>query len=292
MSGEGGVPARWLVVSVAVPSPEASASVVRRLLERGGRAVVEDGGRLVTHLPEPPHPAALAEELRRTLQDDLPGAAIDVRLAWQAHEDWSETWKRGLAPRRLTPRLWVTPSWCRPDAGPGEIVLVLDPGMAFGTAEHGTTRGCLRLLDGAVRPGQSVLDLGTGSGILAIAAARLGAGDVLALEGDAWALEPARENVEANGVADRVEIRAGWVGPEELAALRPRDGVVANLHPAVLERLLPGFRSAVRSGGWLIVSGILDTEWDGLARAVTEAGFRREALDADGEWRTATFRRV
>lgn len=296
MSGDGGadrsVPTRWLEVSVVLPSADASHQVARRLLELGGRAVVEDSGRLLTHLAEPDDPARVASRLRTTLAGDLGVPDVEVRLDWQAHRDWSELWKRGLAPRRVTPRLVVTPSWCHPEAGPEDLMIVLDPGMAFGTAEHGTTRGCLRLLDAAVRPGQRVLDVGAGSGILSIAAARLGATRVLALEADAWAVEPARENVVANGVAGTVEVRAGWVDPEDLAALGPHDGVVANIETGMLTRLMPGFRAAVRSGGWLILSGIQHPEWEGFVRDAARAGFRLETPDTDGAWRSGLFRRT
>lgn len=292
MTADGSVPARWLEVSVEPPSPGAADRVTRRLLELGGRAVLEAEGRLVTYIPEPTDPEAVVEGLRGRLADDLEGAEVDVRVGWQPHRDWAEIWKRGLSPRRLTARLVVTPSWCRPNAGADDIVIILDPGMAFGTAEHGTTRGCLRLLDAAVRPGDRVLDVGAGSGILSVAAARLGAAEVLALEGDSWAVEPARENVVANGVDGVVVVRGAWVGVDELAALGVRDGVVANLETGVLRRLLPGFREAVRTGGWLVMSGILDSEMDAITRDADEAGFRRELVDVDGEWRSGLFRRA
>jgi ribosomal protein L11 methyltransferase len=185
----------------------------------------------------------------------------------------------------------VTPSWHHPEVGPGDLVVVLDPGMAFGNAEHGTTRGCLRLLEHAVRPGERVMDVGTGSGVLAIAAARLGAASVDALEADPWAVAPARENVGANGVADRVRVREATADTDTLAAMGPHDGVVANIEAGVLTSLLPGFAASVRPGGWLVLSGVLGSQLEALTDAAREHGFDSLAVDIDGDWRSALLRR-
>jgi ribosomal protein L11 methyltransferase len=171
-------------------------------------------------------------------------------------------------------------------------VVVVDPGMAFGTAEHGTTRGALRLLDRALRPGERLLDVGAGSGILAVAAAMLGAEGVTAVEGDPVAGEYARENVARNGVADRVRWMEAWADPALLISLGPVDGILANIESGVLRRLLPGLRGALRRGGWLILSGLLGEEWEAFAGEVAQAGFTLVEGDADGEWRSAWFVRA
>ena len=100
---------------------------------------------------------------------------IALTWCWQDHRDWSVLWRQGLGPRTVTDRLVVTPSWCEAEAPEGAVVVTIDPGMAFGTAEHETTRGALRLMDRALSPGERLLDAGCGSAILAISAARLGA---------------------------------------------------------------------------------------------------------------------
>lgn len=261
------------------------------LVALGGRAVEVRGGWFVTHLAEPEDvdgfEAAAAERLRDAtgLQD------IEVEVSWQAHQDWAETWRRGLAPRRLTDRLVVRPSWTEvPDPREGDLVIVLDPGMAFGTAEHGTTRGCLRLLDRSVVPGARVLDIGAGSGILSIAAALLGASDVHAVESDPLATEAIEENVKRNGVADRVRWTERYADVPWLSAAGAVSGVVANIESGILEPLLPGFAAAVEKGGWLILSGILAHEWPAMRTATEVHGFHFVELDADGEWRSALFR--
>lgn len=258
------------------------------LLGLGGRAVQEVGGWLVTHVPEPSDPVRWMETAKRELERRV-DAAVEVRTEWQRQEDWAHLWKRGLVPRRVTDRLVVSPTWEDPDVRDGDIVLRIDPGMAFGTAEHGTTRGCLRLLDGTVREGDRVVDVGAGSALLSIAAARLGA-TVLALEADPYAVDAARKNVAANGVGDRVSVRQGWATVERLRDLGPRDGVVANIATGVLSELLPGFRAALAGDGWLILSGVPADEWPDFEPRVTARGFRCEEVDADGEWRSGLFR--
>jgi ribosomal protein L11 methyltransferase len=169
-------------------------------------------------------------------------------------------------------------------------VIVVDPGMAFGTAEHATTRGALRLLDPRVRPGDRVADVGTGSGILAIAAALLGAGDVLAVESDAWACAVALENVVRNEVADRVRVLGVEVGPELLPGEPPFDVLLANIESGTLRRLLPGLRGGVRTGGYAILGGVLLDEADGIVRAALEAGFSLDGEDREEGWWTGAFR--
>lgn len=283
-------PERWLILtarpSVALDD-EVSARVGEILMEAGGRAVLEEGGTLVTHVPEPPDPEALAGRLRSELEP----LGLELDTGWQAQEDWAEVWKRGLEPRRVGRALVVSPTWHDPAVQEGDHLIVLDPGMAFGNAEHGTTRGCLRLLEDHLRPGDSVLDVGAGSGILSIAAALLGAQAVLALEADAWAIPTAQENVERNGVADRVEVREAQVDADDLASMEPRQGVIANIEAGILRDLLPGLAGAVAPRGWLLLSGILDHEWEGMASSAEGRGFRVVAVDADGEWRSGLLRR-
>ncbi|GMV05408.1 MAG: hypothetical protein AMXMBFR53_16870 [Gemmatimonadota bacterium] len=283
---------KWLELSARSASAgELEALLAEGLVALGGRAVEEVGGRYVTHVEQPDDPAAFLERGRAALEALVGGAPVDVTWRWIDHQDWAESWKRGLGPRRLTPRLVVAPTWDPVDPRPGDLVLRIDPGMAFGTAEHGTTRGCLRLLDATVAAGERILDVGAGSGILSIAAARMGAGDVLALEGDPLAVEALAENVALNQVTERVRWETRWADAAGLAALAHRDGAVANIESGVLRPLLSGFAAALRPGGWLILSGILEGEWPDMRRDAETAGFHLEAVDEDGEWRSGLFRR-
>lgn len=279
-----------MVVTVTVEDELPREQVAELLLAEGGNAIEEVAGGLRTFLRPPDDPAAFEHGLKVSLASFAGIPADGLTVEWQADEDWTRLWKEGLAPRRLTPRLVVCPSWCSYDARPGENVIVLDPGMAFGTAEHGTTRGCLRLLDPTVTPGERILDAGTGSGILAIAAAMLGAREVLGVESDESACPTAVENVEANDVRDVVRIQPGLVSPAFLGESGPWDGIVANIKTSVLTPLLAAFASAIKPDGWLILSGILEEEWTTLVEEAKGVGLRLKADDPDEEWRTGVFR--
>lgn len=287
-------PDRWLVIRVPAPDDEERRAFLGSLLiDAGGRAVLEEDDDLVTHVPAPDDlgrwRATVARPIERFLREgSLDGHATgrsSLSLSWQDHEAWAELWKVGLEPRRVGERLVVTPTWCTPTARPGDIVVSFDPGMAFGNAEHGTTRGSLRLLERAVEEGDRVLDIGTGSGILAIVAARLGAAAVRGVEADPWAAETARENVARNGVADRVTVRVDTVDPRWLRAAHDADGVVANLEWGRLEPLLDGLASA--ASRWLLVSGMQPEEWPLAAERLDRRGWACVAVDRDGTWRSA-----
>lgn len=249
----------------------------------------ETGNVLRTFLPPPDDVEAFLEEARRHLDSLAGGRGVELEWRWQPQEDWESLWKRGLGVRRITDRLVVAPSWEDVSPAGGDLLITLDPGMAFGTAEHPTTRGCLRLLDGRVGPGDRIADVGAGSGILSIASALLGAGDVLALEMDELACQAARSNVEANGVGDRVRVRRGEVGGPGPLPGAPYRGIVANLQRLLLLPLLASFRESLVPEGWLMVSGILLRERDEMVRDAGEAGFDLVEEDREGEWWSGVF---
>ena len=287
------LPLRWLVLRArALPGVPDDGLIADALLALGGRAVQLDGPWWVTHLAEADVDTADAGSWRDRVAGYLPPGGVEVETEWQEHGDWAELWKRGLEPRRITPRLIVTPSWCTPDSRAGDLVITLDPGMAFGNAEHGTTRGCLRLLDQVVRPGSRILDVGAGSAVLSIAAALMGATDVTAIEADALAIPTAVENVRDNGVEDRVRVIEASESAQGLAARGEHDGVVANIQRGILESLLPGLAAAVRPGGWLILSGVPADEWAQMSSAAEGVGFSVRTVDEDGEWRSGLFDRA
>ncbi len=292
-------PDRWLALSVDRISPITSELLVEALLGLGARGVQEVEGRLITYVPPPDDPEAFLKRAQDVLRKATGLDDVPLTWHWQEHRDWSVLWRRGLGPRTITPRLVVTPSWCEAEAPveapfeapTGAVVVTIDPGMAFGTAEHETTRGALRLMDRALSAGESLLDAGCGSGILAISAARLGAQDVLAVDMDPYACEAARENADLNGVSDSVRVEDASVTPDWLDGRGPFDGILANIEPGVLVPLLESFAGALRSGGWLILSGITEEEWSDVSRSAALLGFGLEDVDREGEWRTGWFRR-
>ena len=284
-------PDRWLTLRVMSPSPEIEGLLAEGLVTLGGRAVVEEGGEMITHLEPPPDPEAFVSDLRRRLVELTGTSDLRIKWEWQAQENWEEIWKRGLGPRRVTPRLVVAPSWTDPGLKEGEILIEIDPGMAFGTAEHETTRGCLRLLDGVVRPGARLADVGSGSGILSIAAAKLGAAHVLAVESDPLAIEPAQENVRRNGVDQVVSVVERLATPEWLSESGPFDGIVSNIEGPALVPLLSGFSQALSPSGWLILGGILANERAEVLDAATRSGLVLHDADTEGQWWSAHFER-
>ena len=288
-------PARWLVLSVGHAGAELAGEVADALLALGGAAVEERDGISSTWILPPDDPEAFAAEARARLAEWLPpGSAFEVEWRWQADEDWAAEWKRGLGPRQVTERIVVKPTWTEWEVAPGQVVLDVDPQMAFGTGEHATTRGCLRLLDGALREGDRVLDVGSGSGILAIAAVRLGAAAAVAVEYDPDANLNARENFERNGTAGRVELVEALADDALLAGLGRFDLVLANILSGVIRPLLPALHRALGGApqGRLIVSGILRDESPDVIRDAAAAGFRVEAVDEEEEWWSALLRPV
>ncbi|HET7461528.1 MAG TPA: 50S ribosomal protein L11 methyltransferase [Longimicrobium sp.] len=288
-------PDRWMVLAVRCPHPELAGLVADGLLALGGAAVEEKDGALITYLPAPDDPGAFVAEARERLAEWLPeGTEVGVTWTWQPNEDWAAEWKRGLAPRRVTDRIVVKPTWTEWDAAPGQVVIDVDPQMAFGTGEHATTRGCLRLLDGALRPRDRVLDVGSGSGILAIAAVRLGAREAVAVEYDPDANLNARENLERNGVEPSVTLIEAMADDALLARLGRFDLVLANILSGVIRPLLPAMRRSLGglAEGRLIVSGILRSESPDVVRDAEAAGFRVERVDEEEEWWSALLRPV
>jgi ribosomal protein L11 methyltransferase len=285
-------PDRWLFVEITSPSAELGPLLAEGLIASGGTAVEERDDRLRTWLPPPADAQAFVTGLAHALQS-IAGQAVPISWEWRADEDWTVKWREGLAARRVGCRTIVTPSWISPERRPGDVVIVIDPQMAFGTGEHASTRGALRLLEWAARPGAIVLDAGTGSGILAIAAALLGAARVDAVDYDGSALGNAVENVARNGCTSRVRIREVTVDPDYLAGTAavegPYDMILANLLSNVLMPLLPGFRTVLRPGGTLVMAGILECEADAIIEAAAAESLQLAREDRDMEWWSGAF---
>ena len=253
-----------VTVKIYVPDEEDTPALRRRIEE-----ILYHMGRLYT-LPEP---------VFRELAD----------------EDWANAWKDHYRPFRLGRRIKIWPTWLPRDTDddvrPDDVVLVLDPGMAFGTGLHPTTQGCLRALEDIVEPGAglSVLDAGTGSGILAIAAARLGATEIAAFDTDSLAVRATQENAAQNGVEHLIHV---WRG--ELDSVRSEtsrdiwDVVVANILAPVIIGLLgeKGLLDYVAANGRLILSGIILEQGAAVEQAIESAGGRVERTITAGDWIT------
>jgi ribosomal protein L11 methyltransferase len=280
---------RWLVVTVQDPSAESLETVAEGFFSFGASAIetLPDGIR--TWLPEDGAGDALAARVRALLAArGIPAASVGLELRGDA--DWAAEWRRGLGPRRVGERVVVTPSWVEPDRRVGDVVITIDPQMAFGTGEHASTRGVLRLMERLVKPGHIVLDVGTGSAVLAIAAVLLGAERAHGVEGDPDALINAAENVVRNGVIGRVTLEEAWVDDAYLTARQGAyDVIVANVLSGVLVPLLPALRHALRPAGAVVLAGILQEESADVVSAAAAAGYMLAAEDREEEWWSGHF---
>lgn len=198
--------------------------------------------------------------------------------------DWAEAWKAHYKPLRIGHRLLIRPRWIDAESRPGDIEITLDPGMAFGTGTHPTTQLCLEALEDLIRPGQDVLDLGCGSGILAIAAAKFGANRVLALDTDNIAVAATRENAAANGVAKRVTAGQGSL-KSVLGSARRFDLALVNILARTIVLMTEqGLGGMLRPGGIGIFSGIIDTQADDVKSSLRRAGLQPYRLRQSGDW--------
>ena len=206
-----------------------------------------------------------------------------------AEQDWTTRWKKTLPVLHVGECLVIKPSWRQYVESPGEVVLEIDPGQAFGAGLHPTTQLCLRALEQRLKPGMRVLDLGTGTGILAITAAKLDAGNVLAVDVDAKAVAAARANARCNGVTDTVHVRHGSLEDIEPAY----DLILANLLTHIIvEMAEEGLASHVRPGGAIVGSGILEEQLAEVAPALEDHGLSVVEVMQQDDWIAVIAERV
>jgi len=230
--------------------------------------------------------------VRRSLRLALAMAPLQAAPRWRRprrlrEEDWRDSWKRHFGVQKIGRALVVKPSWVRHTPRGGDVVIEIDPGMAFGTGQHPTTAMCLGALEEMVTPDATVLDLGCGSGILAIASAKLGATRVVALDIDPQAVRATEANGAVNGVSGIIEVSEGTLAMDDASDARFTI-IVANISGLTLERLAPAFARALARRGALIASGFLEDAVDGLSGAFVEAGLRVERVIEEGVWRAIT----
>jgi ribosomal protein L11 methyltransferase len=320
----------WLELSVEV-DPEAVESVSELLAQYGYNSGVVIDQPIIPGADGPEYtydtsrPATLRTYLPLDERAEVTRARLEralwhfgqmrpvgpLRVKQIEEQDWANAWKEHYTIQRIGERAVIVPSWLEYDAQPGDIVLRLDPGMAFGTGLHPTTQLCVGLLERYVAPGSRVLDLGCGSGILAIAAAKLGAGAVLALDTDPIAVTATRENVARNNVSDLVQVAEGSLGSgaalghwlygtlnaEGATMNRPDDDsqrsafsvqrfdlIVANIIARVLATLAADLAGALAPGGTLIASGIIAEREDEVVAAFVAAGLAPVERRQERDW--------
>lgn len=275
--------APWSTLRVT-PSDESVRDAVGAALFSGGaEGLMEDGPSFVTHVP-PDHDLVFlrAEVVRADPAAQILVSALDpAAMAPPLH---------GTVGAHDVGSFVIAPPWLADQYDPARTIVV-DPGMAFGTGEHATTRGVLRLMPAVLHPGDVVADLGAGTAVLAIAAAKSGASKVIAIELDEDAMPNAEENVARNGVADRVHLLCGDA-TVLLPFFAPVRVVLANIISSVHVDMLPTVATCISPDGAVIISGILQAEREGMLGYLSGSGWRVTAEDNEGEWWSATIVRA
>ena len=251
--------------------------------EKGFTVRTEEAVTLKAYVPVGELGAVIVDKLRHRMES-FPGVEIVAKPVQQA--DWETSWREFFGVVDPGGRVVVVPSWIDHEAPSGVLVLRIDPGQAFGTGHHETTRLCLAALEGAISPGDRFLDIGTGSGILSIAAIRLGAESGVALDTDPIAVEVARANCATNSVAERVQISLGTLDGSDGDKF---DVVVANVFADPLIRMAPAFALVVRSAGRLILSGVVASDSGRVLDAMASVGFQCQAMRYESDWCALEF---
>ncbi|MBN1120440.1 MAG: 50S ribosomal protein L11 methyltransferase [Anaerolineae bacterium] len=297
----------WNEVSLQVDGEgaEAVADVLRRYVHQGIAIEQLFPGEAWEDEPRPAGPLVVrgyfpADANTETVKEQIEQALYYMRLLYPIpkptfktieEEDWADAWKQHYHPVRIGLRILIKPAWLEADVRENDIVIEMDPGMAFGTGTHPTTQLCLEACERFIKPGMTVADLGTGSGILAIAAARLGARVVVAVDVDEKAVQVAQENAARNGVSEQIRVSKGSV-KELLAAGKQFEIGLANLTAKIIQTVIPdGLEKIVMPGGRFIFSGVIDEQQDEVCSALEQIGLMVSDIQQRGDWLLITTER-
>lgn len=288
---------KWLVLELSLPK-EYIDVVSNFLFEQGATGVEEiDGNNLFknlrTYFLQNGKQRKILHSLRNYLKSlneiTQQTSSFQIKTTSLLEQDWAENWKRFFKPVQVTPRLLVKPPWANIQIKEGVMSIDIKPGMAFGTGTHATTILCIQALEKLLTKKRlSVIDVGTGSGILAIIAAKLGAKEVWGIDIDGVAIKNARENVEGNQLSNMVKIRKGRIGNFK----KKFDLIVANIHFKSLMRMRKSLLTHLENKGFLIISGILEGEKERISQHFLKTGFLQPMKTTQmGEWVCLIFKR-
>jgi ribosomal protein L11 methyltransferase len=243
-----------------------------------------DHDAVIGYFPENGQAESISESLKKELARLRKENGISTRLVFRsiAEQDWAEAWKAYFYPQKISKNIVVKPTWREYFASEGETILEIDPGMAFGTGTHPTTALCVNMLEKYLRPGDSVLDVGTGSGILMIAAAKLGAESITGTDSDETAVEIARNNLLLNNIAEKkFNLITGNLAD---AVEQKFDVLVANILSEVIVVLLDSIGKVLRKGGIFIGSGIVEKNTEKVVQKMRDTGFEIMEVRTEQEW--------
>ncbi|HEX5324392.1 MAG TPA: 50S ribosomal protein L11 methyltransferase [Capsulimonadaceae bacterium] len=280
---------QWAAISIDAEGEEAQQAATRVLIDLGcnGVALEDEGGRITGYLPSDDRLETSLRRIKGALAMlsaiGVEGVAEEITIRFVKEEDWANAWKAYFKPIRVGRHLIVSPPWEDARAGERDRVVVIDPGMAFGTGNHPTTQLCLAALEDYVAPGAAVADIGAGSGILAIAAAKLGASEVVATDIDPMAVQIAARNAAENGVS----LDTGTNPPLS----KQFDLVVSNILANVLIEMADDLAAMTKPSGVLIASGIIDERENDVRLYLEGAGFTCIETRRRDEWVALVLRR-
>ncbi|HAC20112.1 MAG TPA: 50S ribosomal protein L11 methyltransferase [Dehalococcoidia bacterium] len=293
---------KWIELTVDVPPEYAEPmSEIFHRYGHGGVAIEQEAGYNPDEGESPPVPDFVTIKTylpvdntteRRRNQIDI-GVRLVAHLAtisplkekYVEEEDWQNAWKEHFHPLRIGRHLVICPTWRTVETSESDILIHLDPGMAFGTGHHPTTRTCMEILERDTKPGDRILDVGCGSGILSVVAVKVGATSALGLEIDPVAARAGEENVRINGIEDKVQIVQGTL-PSPLAEARSFDIVAANISAKVVTDLAQHLIDSVAIGGKLIAGGIIEPHVEDVTKALNAVGASIDETFIDGDWVT------
>ena len=252
-----------------------------------------DTVKITAYYPEHVDIDAVEKEVAQRLSalSDFGVNAGDIHYDTQelAEQDWAENWKKYYEPTRISHDLTIVPSWTDYEAKTGEKIIRLDPGMAFGTGTHPTTKMSLFALEQVLRGGETVLDVGTGSGVLSIASSLLGAKSIYAYDLDEVAVRVAQENIDLNAGTENIHVETGnLLQGVDIQA----DVIVANILADILINMTEDAYRLVKDEGYLIMSGIISEKWEMVRESAEKAGFFLETHMIQGEWNACVFKKT
>jgi ribosomal protein L11 methyltransferase len=273
--------ANWFQVAVVVPVKQAE-DVSAHLFELGCAGVQEDnvdqGVCLIAYFEDHNNQTEIVQACERMLSDFH--IVSEVHFEPVPNEDWTTSWRDYFKPVYATPKIIICPAWAPEPAPEGGFAILIDPKMAFGTGHHETTRLALMGLDMCISGGERVLDVGTGSGILSIAAMKLGAVSAFGVDTDPPAVDNTQNNLQINGILEGVVVKEGSLSLVDGVF----DVVVANIISSILVPMLPQIAAHTKPGGKVVLGGILAREQDAFQRAILGAGFVILNMLEEGEW--------